>query len=141
MPLEIRDEKQVPKWTRIEEGILALDPGVRTFVTGYSPSGLAVEWGKGDIGRIYRLCHALDKLQSKWSQKEVRHRRRYKMKRAARRIQKKIRNLVDEMHKKLTRWIVEQHHTVLLPEFETQRMVRRRANRRIGGKTARAMLG
>jgi hypothetical protein len=49
MPLEVRDEKQVPTWSRIEEGILALDPGVRTFSTSYSPSGLAVEWGKGDI--------------------------------------------------------------------------------------------
>ncbi|RHZ74091.1 hypothetical protein Glove_227g47 [Diversispora epigaea] len=38
--------------TRIE-GILALDSGVRTFSTGYSPLGLAVEWGKKDIGRIY----------------------------------------------------------------------------------------
>jgi len=62
------------------------------------------------------------------------------MKREARRIRKKIRNLVDEVHKKFTKWIVEQHHIVLLPKFETQRMIRR-ANRRIGSKTARAMLG
>lgn len=67
-------------------------------------------------------------------------RKRYTMKRAARRIRKKIRDLVDEMHKKFTKWIVEQYHTVLLPEFETKRMVKR-ANRRIGSKTARAMLG
>ncbi|CAG8798034.1 35873_t:CDS:2, partial [Racocetra persica] len=118
MPLEIRGENQAPKWTKIEEGILALDPGVRTFSTGYSPSGLTIEWGKNDIGRIYRLCYALDKLQCKWSQKEVRHKKRYKLKRAARRIRKKIRNLIDE----------------------TQRMVKR-ANRRIRSKTARAMLG
>ncbi|CAG8511482.1 1786_t:CDS:2 [Gigaspora margarita] len=63
MPLEIRGENQAPHWTKIEEGILALDPGVRTFSTSYSPSGLAIEWGKNDIRRIYRLCHALDKLQ------------------------------------------------------------------------------
>jgi len=42
-----------------------LDPGVRTFTTGYDPSGQAIEWGKGDIGKIYRLCHAHDKIQSK----------------------------------------------------------------------------
>ncbi|RHZ52895.1 hypothetical protein Glove_456g23 [Diversispora epigaea] len=68
----------------IEEGILALDPGVRTFSTGYLPSGLAVEWGKNHIGRSYHLCNALDKLQSKWSKE------RYKMKKAtAKRISKK----------------------------------------------------
>ena len=140
MPLEIRSENQAPQWKSNEDGILSLDPGVRTFSTGYSPSGIAFEWGKGDIGRIYRLCYALDKLQSKWSQSDVRHRKRYKMKRAARRIRKKIRNLVDELHKKFVKWIVEQYHTVLLPEFQTQKMARR-ADRRIGSKTARAMLG
>jgi len=45
--------------------VISLDPGVRTFMTGYDPSGVAVEWGKNDIGRIYRLSHACDKLQSK----------------------------------------------------------------------------
>jgi len=45
-----------------------LDPGVRTFMTGYDPSGVAIEWGKNDIGRIYRLCHAYDKLQGKRDQ-------------------------------------------------------------------------
>jgi len=70
MPLEVRDEKQVPNVSRIEEGIISLDPEFRTFATTYSPSGLAAEWGKGDIRRIYRLCCAVDKLQSKWSQKD-----------------------------------------------------------------------
>src|SRR5690606_26014332 len=88
----------------------------------------------------YRLCYALDKLQSKWSQKDIKHRKRYRLKRAARRIRKKIRNLVDEVHKKLSKWIVENHHMVLLPKFETQKMVGR-SQRKIGSKTARAMLG
>ena len=48
--------------------MISLDPGVRTFMTGYDPSGIAVEWGKKDIGRVYRLCHAYDKLQSKRDQ-------------------------------------------------------------------------
>lgn len=48
--------------------MISLDPGVRTFMTGYDPSGTAVEWGKNDIGRVYRLCHAYDKLQSKRDQ-------------------------------------------------------------------------
>jgi len=51
--------------------VISLDPGVRTFMTGYDPSGTAVEWGKNDIGRVYRLCHAYDKLQSKRDQIHV----------------------------------------------------------------------
>ncbi|CAG8723935.1 26678_t:CDS:1, partial [Racocetra persica] len=32
MSLEIRCENQAPHWTKIEERILALDPGVGTFL-------------------------------------------------------------------------------------------------------------
>ena len=139
MPLEIRSDNQTPKWKNIEDGILAIDPGVRTFATTYSPDGTVTEWGKSDISRIYRLCHASDDLQSRWSQKGIRHKKRYRMRMAARKIRRKIHNLVDELHKKLSLWIVQNHHTVLLPSFETQQMVRR-GHRRIRSKTARAML-
>lgn len=40
--------------------MIALDPDVRTFMTGYDPSGIAVEWGKNDIGQLSHVC---DKLQ------------------------------------------------------------------------------
>ena len=33
-----------------------------------------------DMGRIYRLCHALDSLQSRWSGANVRHHQHYRMK-------------------------------------------------------------
>jgi len=58
-------EEETKSEKKIEDGILAMDPGVRTFQTGYSPSGLVVEWGKGDIMKIQRLCAYLDRLQSR----------------------------------------------------------------------------
>jgi len=80
-PLETAHENQVRQFTAEEEaqgsGVVALDPGIRTFQTCYDPSGVVVEFGKNDIGRIYRLCHVMDDLQSRWSQKEVKHRKRY----------------------------------------------------------------
>jgi putative transposase len=75
---------------------------MKTFCTGYDPDGIIVEVEKSDISRIYRLCNTYDKLQSKWSQPEVKHRKRYSYKKAGARIQRRIRNLVDEFHKKTT---------------------------------------
>jgi putative transposase len=80
--------------------VIAFDPGRRTFCTGYDPDGIIVKLGKSDISRIYRLCNSYDKLQSKWSQPTIKHSKRYRYKKAGARIQRRIRNLVDEFHKK-----------------------------------------
>ena len=47
--------------------VAALDPGVRTFQTVFDASNecVVVEIGTGDLQRIYRLCKAADKLQSR----------------------------------------------------------------------------
>jgi putative transposase len=92
--------KKLDKYNGLSQNkVIAFDPGVRTFCTGYDPDGIIVEVGKSDISRIYRLCN-YDKLQRKWSQPEVKHRKRYSYKKAGARIQFRIRNLVDEFHKK-----------------------------------------
>ena len=80
-PLEIRGESQAPP--EVKHASIALDPGVRTFMTCYDMDGAVYDWGDADMGRIYRLCHALDSLQSRWSGANVRHHQRYRMKVAA----------------------------------------------------------
>ncbi|CAB5377732.1 uncharacterized protein OCT59_010823 [Rhizophagus irregularis] len=47
----------VKKEIQEKEGseVIALDPDVRTFMTGYDPSGIAVEWGKNDIGQLSHI--------------------------------------------------------------------------------------
>jgi putative transposase len=134
MPLEVRSENQAPATKRI----IALDPGVRTFMTSYDPSGESIEFAKGDIGHIYRLCHRLDDLQSRWDDKKVRHHQRWSMRKAGVRLRRKIRHLVDDLHCKLAKYLCETYSVVLLPKFETQQMIRR-GQRRIGSKSARAM--
>jgi putative transposase len=107
--------------------------------TGYDPGGIIMKLGKSDIPRIYWLCNSYDKLQSKWSQPEINHRKRYRYKKAGARIQRRIRNLVDEFHKKTTKWVCENYSTIFPPKFETQKMASKR-QRKINSKTARKML-
>jgi hypothetical protein len=136
MAMKIQGENQAPSSSK--HSTISLDPGVRTFMTGYDADASLCEWGKGDMGRIFRLCYTHDKLQARWSRKNVRHHQRYRMKIAARRIRLKIRNLVDELHKCLSKWLCENYRCVLIPAFETSRMVSR-GRRKVGSKTARAM--
>ena len=135
-PLEPRGESQAPDPAL--DSVVSLDPGVRTFMTAYSPDGQVLEWGAGDTTRIHRLCISLDKLQTRWKAPGVLHRKRYRLKRAGLRIQKKIRCIVDELQCKLAKWLCEEFRVVLIPIFETKKMIRR-GHRRLSSKTARAM--
>ncbi|KAJ8099848.1 putative transposase DNA-binding domain-containing protein [Lipomyces tetrasporus] len=118
---------------------ISLDPGVRSFMTGYTPDGEVVELGKGDIGHIYRLCHRMDDLQSRYSVKGLDHRKKWGMRRAAARIRRQIRNLVNDMHCRTARYLCSSFNLIILPTFPTKQMISR-GRRRIGSKTARSMV-
>lgn len=118
-------------------GVIALDPGVRTFMTGFDGNKF-LELGRGDIGRITRLCQHLDDLMSRIAQEQSRSRRR-RMRQAAHRMRTKIRNLVDEAHKQIAHYLTRNYGLIFLPTFETSEMVAK-AVRKIRSKTARAML-
>ncbi len=119
------------------DGVVALDPGVRTFLTFFSETECG-KIGYRAFGRIQRLCHWLDGLIGRTDTEPGRHRRR-RMRRAQARMRQKITSLVDELHWQAVRWLTSNYKIILLPTFETQDMTRR-AGRKIRSKTARMML-
>jgi putative transposase len=122
------------------EKVMALDPGVRTFLTGFDGSEM-LEIGKGDLGRIYRLARHLDKLMSRiGTSKGGKFKRlRYCRRKSAARIRVKIKNLVNELHKKAAKYLTTKYKLIFLPTFETQQMVKK-GRRKLAIKTARAMV-
>ena len=120
----VQDEHHNQKKARA----IAIDPGVRTFMTAYDPSGYVYEWGRSDIARIQRLCYRYDHVFGeahtkdknkvfKWSS-----RKRKNLRRCYLRTYRKIQNLVREFHCKLTKWICENFSVVVLPRFNTSQM-------------------
>ena len=120
-----------------ENRIIALDPGVRTFLTGFDGQNF-LEVGSSDLGRINRLCKYLDNLMSRISLSKV-AKERQKMRKAASRLRGKIRNLIDDCHKKTASYLTKNYQVILLPKFETSEMTNR-SKRKIRSKTARQML-
>ena len=118
--------------------IISLDPGVRTFQTCYDHRGYVFEFGKGDIGRIIRLCYHIDQLISK-SIKSNRRMRFLLKSRVIPRMRARIFNLVNDFHRKLAEWLCVNYDYIILPTYETSRMVVKGC-RRISRKTVRAML-
>ncbi len=116
--------------------VVALDPGVRTFLTYFHEHGFG--WlGHHAINRIQRLCSHLDNLLSRATKADRQSRKN--MRRAANRIRKRIRNLVDELHKKIAQYLVDNFDIILLPTFETSDMCKR-SKRKLRKKSVRQML-
>ena len=125
------------------QSMIALDPGVRSFMTGFDGEKF-IDIGNQDIAKVHRLCLYIDKLIS---QKITLRGRANKYKRQ--RLQSKIdslfirvRNLIDECHKKVACWLTTEYRLIFLPTFETSQMVAKAGNkkRKINSKTVRQML-
>jgi len=118
--------------------VLAMDPGVRTFMTGYSPHGEMLECGSGDLSKLERLQAKLDRLSSVASESKAR--KQYKLKRLMARVREKIKNKQLDGHHKLAKILCLNYSTILIPTFEVSDMVPR-TGRKINSKTVRGMFG
>jgi putative transposase len=122
------------------ERAIALDPGVRTFLTGFDGNDF-LEFGSGDFNRIAKLCQHLDKLKSKHDRSKGRKfkRLRYKLRMAMERVRTRIVNLRKECHKQVAAYLAKNYSVIYLPTFETSQMVVKKS-RKLKSKTARAMM-
>jgi putative transposase len=123
--------------------VISLDPGVRTFMTGYDKDGKTFEFGKGGMKRIEQHLHRADGLNSKIYKRkadvyEHNHKRRQNMKKAMRKILSRVTNKINDCHHKVSKYLCENYDAVLLPIFNTQEMIGK-GSRKINSRTARQM--
>lgn len=97
-----------------------IDPGVKNFYTGYSfdaQNGFEmITIGKRNIERISRLLHYKRKLQSK-EKKTKNKKEKLNFKNAFRRISRKIKNLICDMHNKISKWLTQEYNAIHLPKL------------------------
>ena len=135
--LAVPYDEERPSQRENQARVVALDPGVRSFLTWYCAESVG-KIGEGAFFRIQRLCERLDDLLSRAAKAPSRKRRN--MRRAAGRMRVRVENLISELHRKAARFLVGSYDAILLPAFETSEMVER-GRRRIRSKTVRNLLG
>ena len=125
------------------QSMIALDPGVRSFLTGFDGEKF-IDIGNRDITRIFRLGQHIDKLISTKSTLKGRlnKHKRQRIQRKIGNLLVRIRNLIDEVHKKVAKWLTTEYRIIFLPTFETSQMVAKSGERKrkIRTKTVRQML-
>ena len=160
--------KPKPRRPLAERKSVFLDPGTRSGNTYYSPdtaeTGAYLE-GRGGIDALFSLAVKVDHLVSSCKPNAPERRARRHAARPARmvpaeavkkefvfeakksefRLRARIRNLVDDAHKRMAKDLTSRFDTVVVPVFETQKMVRHPRNpddpaRVLRNKSARQLL-
>ena len=138
--------------TETDKRIVALDPGVRTFMTSFSDSQVNKYGDEFSKETLMPLALSLSKMISErdtilgsittetMTQYDYDKLRYYEKK--INNLRNKRKHLVNDLHKRVAYDIVQNNDIILLPSFETSNMVSKDGNgkRKLRRKTIRAML-
>lgn len=122
-----------------QDGIVAIDPGVRTFATYFSSNGYFGSIGEKAFDKILRLNLKVDKLTSS-IKLESSKTKKSNLKRSLQKIRNRIKNLIDELHWKVINFFVQNFKMVIFPPFNVKDMMKKKG-RKLRKKVVRAMQG
>jgi transposase len=123
------------------KNIIAIDPDIRTFLTGFDTEGNGFKFGKYGINVLQKKLLRADNIQSAMNQKTnettfgYNHKRRKNM----RRVFCKVKNQVRYEHHKISKFLCENYDAVLLPDYKSSEMVQT-GKRKFQCGTVRKML-
>lgn len=123
--------------TENQGGIVALDPGVRNFLTYFSEDGRFGWLGIHAFDRILNLNLKRDKLLSRLALIKDK-RKKSKLKRTLNRTYHRIQDLVDELHWQCINYLVHNFSVVIFPPFEVKGMTKK--GRKLRKSVVRSML-
>lgn len=123
--------------TENQSGIVALDPGVRNFITYFSEDGRFGWIGIHAFDRILNLNLKRDKLLSRLALTKDK-RKKCNLKRTLNRIYHRIQDLVDELHWQCINYFVHNFSVIVFPPFEVKGMTKK--GRKLRKSVVRSML-
>lgn len=120
---------------RSDKTICSLDPGGRTFLTGYDPNGSIFDLGT-ELGKVQKKRKCSEKLASKIREFRSRKRNeRYNLKQRRLNLEIKITNMIKDCHHKIGKWLTENYSDILLGKLDVSKVIEKE-NRNISGKAS-----
>lgn len=109
------------------EKTISLDPGFRTFLTGYDPSGKILEFHRNDT-TIETLSKKIDIMKSLSTKKH--YLKRNSLKKKIFKCRQKIKNIVDDLHWRSIK-VLKDYDNVIIPCFENQEVAKKSKNKKL----------
>ncbi len=128
---------------------VAIDPGVRTFLTVYDPNGCVYDIGSGETAsKLHQYALNLDKHLTAFTKgryrgvrKKGKTKKRFKevVRKRIDRTRLRMKNLQSELHNKAANFLTKLSKTIVIPVFASKEMSGKRRGRKINSKTVRNM--
>ena len=99
----------------------AIDPGIRSFMTVYSPDNHIIDIGYDAKDKLLKECKISDALESKIAKKEKG--KRMSLVRALHRQIKRIKNLKNELHNNVINSLTKLYKRIIYPNFKPSEMI------------------
>ncbi len=99
------------------ERVIGIDPGVSTFLSGYTPDKIVLVQQSDCVKRIDRLRKRLRKLRKDKARKRLRRRTMLK-------LERRQANLTNELHWKSVNYLVKNYDVIFLEKFDSQGFVK-----------------
>lgn len=115
------------------QDICALDPGMRSFLTGYTINQI-FDVGTSAYSKILRLCYAIDMLVSKRTKKgNIAARKRIQLKKAENRLRYKIDDLKKEMIHQVSSLLTKSFKYIIVPQYDFHQMANNQFSKVVRG--------
>ena len=129
VPFSILEDKD-----KAPHQVVSLDLGVRSFMTGYSPSSGFGTFVVGGLEKTKKILEKIDRLNSSLAKikslnmsqlREIEKGKNCKRNtmRAIHRLWRKVRNMRHHMHYTLANSLLDNYERILLPSFGTSKML------------------
>jgi len=115
-PHQKQGDKQAPHF-----GVIALDPGSRTFLTGYSPNYHTLQIGKNTEKTLEKIHKEMDLIRGKRELTENKRRKALFTTVLARR-QKRLTNLIDDLHWKAIAFLTQKYRSIMLGDLSSKKV-------------------
>lgn len=122
--------------------IVALDPGGKIFMAYFSPENfgyLGYEFRELFLKELEKVSIIQRVLVKGYNNYGTKIKNKQLLIRKINKIYERMRNLRDEMHHKIANFLCKNYDTILIPKFETQRMLKTDPNYRKAQKNVEAI--